>query len=180
MQRVVIKKWKDISLVVPEKSDISMWYKGMNDLEVQKNIITPFGYICSLEDEEKFYEKCNKQFKNTFCIYDHQKKKTIWNIGLNHMNFMFRNAELWIVLFDSTTRWKWIGQQAIELLLEYSFSHLWLNKIYLEVLGSNEIAINCYKKCGFEEVGRLKKHCYLGWEYHDKVIMEVFNPKAID
>lgn len=180
MQRIIVKKWKDISLVVPEKSDIAMWYKGMNDLEINTKLIVAHGRTYPIECEESFYENCNTWSKQTFVIWDNSKNIWLWNIWISKLNFKDRNAELWIVLFNKQNHWKWIWTQSILLMLDYCFNYLGLNKVLLYVLGSNEIAINCYKKCGFEEVGRLKKHCYLWWEYHDKVIMEVFNPKSID
>jgi len=74
MKRIKVLEWKKVSLVVPEKQDIKLWYEGMNNLEIWKNLVYTFWKVWHLEDEEEFYEIQRKRVDSQmFCIYENWK-----------------------------------------------------------------------------------------------------------
>jgi len=68
---------------------------------------------------------------------------------------------------------KGIGFQAYNYFLPYLFKEYSLNKITLEVLGSNSRAINLYYKLGFVKEGVKRQEVLKGTEYVDSIIMSV-------
>lgn len=174
MERKILIQWDKISLVVPEKADIPLYYKGMNNLEIQHYL----GYSArtfSMEDEEKFLENINKNEKSqTFCIMRNDTEKIIWNISFNTIDHINKYWILWIVIFESDQRWSWFWKESITLLHWYAKDHLNLRKVCLHVLGDNLKAINLYKKLWYAEVWRWNKHKFYNWKYVDDILMEYF------
>lgn len=82
-----------------------------------------------------------------------------------------RTYEMGIVIGDKDYWGRGYGREAIELLVEYGFVQHNLHKIYLTVNGPNERAQASYRKVGFVEEGRLRKHVWSGGQYIDLVYM---------
>jgi RimJ/RimL family protein N-acetyltransferase len=173
-KRVVIMEWKKISLVVPEKQDTELWYRGINDIETQSYLWTRFWTIISRESEEEYYNSINKSDKSlTFSIYIKWDNKIIWNISLMKIDYKNSHTELWVAIFDKEDQNKWYWTEAIKLIQKYIFTVLGLNKIYLVCSSINNRAWKVYSKLWFIEIWRLKGHFYTWWEYHDDILMEI-------
>lgn len=181
MERVKVISWNRVSLVVPEKYDIDLWYKWINDTEIQSFLWPVFWSIISKKSEEDFFESLNKDNKTlTFSIYSEELNKSIWNISLNSIDYKNNHSELWIAIFDKDNQNKGYWTEAIKLILKYAFEILWLNKVYLRYISNNSRAKEVYEKCWFTEVWRMKNHEYRFWEYYDDVIMEIFGDEYIE
>jgi ribosomal protein S18 acetylase RimI-like enzyme len=63
-----------------------------------------------------------------------------------------------------------IGGQLIEAIKQHAGEN-GIRKLRLRVLSSNIPALSFYRKCGFEEEGRLREEFYLGGHYVDEVFM---------
>lgn len=95
-------------------------------------------------------------------------------ISLKNINLIDRNAEYAIVIrkkFWGTG----LAKEATELILNYGFNSLNLNKIYLNVLSSNERANKFYNKMGFDFEGSFKNHIFVNGKYEDLVWYCKFN-----
>ncbi len=176
MQRIKILEWDKVSLVVPEKQDIEIWYKGINNIETQSYLGSMYWDIIFKEDEEDYYELVRKNKNNRlFCIYINNEKKVIWNINLFDIDLLNRKAELWIVIFDIENRNKWYWSESINLILKFWFKALWLNKIKLRFVDFNERAQKVYEKIWFKKCWELKEEVFRNWEFHNDIYMEIFS-----
>ena len=133
--------------------------------------------------QKEWWEKSflNKNEKN-FIITELKTNKAIGTISLVDIDMRNRKCELGRVYVDSKS--KGIGTESTELVLQYSFNHLNLNKIYLEVFDNNKRAQSLYKKIGFTQDGTHKEHIYKNGIYLDIQIMsilkkEYFSRKSI-
>lgn len=63
-----------------------------------------------------------------------------------------------------------IGSRLIAEIKRHAACH-GIRKLRLRVLSSNTAAIMFYRKCGFEEEGRLREEFYLGGRYVDEIFM---------
>lgn len=179
-ERVKIHTRDWVSLVVPEKQDIDVWYRWMNNQNIVQFLWPTFWKLYSREAEEKFYDSLNKDNTDiVFCIYDEESEKVIWTFWLHEIDYVSRKAKFWIVIMDLDNTSKWIGTKAVKMWLTHAFDVLWLNKIHWCVVATNERALRCYEKCGFQEVWRLKNHEYRMGKYHDEILIEVFNDEVI-
>ena len=175
MERIKVLTWKTVSLVVPEKEDIKMWYKWTNDIETQSLLGSMYWKVIHLENEEDYYEIIRKSNdRRFFMIYVNSLKKVIWNIDLIWVDFQNRKATLWIVIFDKENREKGYWTESIKLILKYAFEVVWLNKVNLRFIDFNKRAESVYKKLWFKEVWRLKEESFRWWKFHDDIFMEIF------
>jgi RimJ/RimL family protein N-acetyltransferase len=65
------------------------------------------------------------------------------------------------------------GQDAVRTVVGYGFRHLNLAKISLHVLSDDERAVGAYRKAGFVEEGRLRRHGWYDGARHDELVMGV-------
>lgn len=173
MERIIYLKWKFISLVIPEKQDIDLMYKGMNDYEIVKNITSRAFEPVYKENEENYYNLLVSNKSKTFMIMVNKTQNVIGNIGFIKVNELSRHWEIWICIFDKKFFWKWYGTEAIKLFLKYSFELIWLNKVKLSVKDYNKRAIACYTDCWFKIVWKLKDEDYQMNKYWDLILMEI-------
>lgn len=179
-ERVKVLIWEKISLVVPEKKDINLWYKWVNDIETQTFISANFWKIFYKEDEEEYYENLRKKENDiTFSIMINENWKIIWNTSLHNISYKNRNCLFWISIFDKENQNKWYWTETVKLVLKYAFEVLWLNKVKLTYVWLNERGKKVYERVGFREVGRLKDEVYIKWSYYDDVLMEIFREEFI-
>lgn len=174
MERIEVMKWERISLVVPEREDVKVWYKGINDVENQI-FINQRGVVMLLESEYDYYDRLKTtKTQKTFSIMIRESGKIIGNVSLMDVSDKNRNAEMGIMICDKSEQNKWYGSEAVELILKYGFEVLALHKIKLYVLWNNLRAKSVYEKIGFRENGIIKEDLWDGEKYIDRIFMEIF------
>ena len=67
------------------------------------------------------------------------------------------------------------GQEALRLLVDYAFKNHNMHRVGLEVLADEPRAVNCYRKVGFVEEGRLRQRDWANGEYHDVMVMSILD-----
>lgn len=172
--RVIITKWEKVALVVPEKQDIDLWYRWINNPEINKYLYFS-NTIWTKEAEEWFYDTLNKEWWNKcLSIMNLSTNDIIWNIEFHNIDALHRRAELWISIFKKEQHSKWFGTESIKLMLDYWFKVQNYRKIKLEYFWWNKAWEIVYSRIGFKEVGRCKEDYYSYGKYEDRIIMEIF------
>lgn len=123
--------------------------------------------------DKEFIEKALKNGDKCFAIILLKNDELIGNCSIYRENDNARVAELGIFIGDEKFRNNGYGQEALNLLLDYGFNYLNLNSVYLSVFSFNDVAINCYKKIGFKEAGRLRENYFLNGKYYDVIYMDI-------
>ena len=173
-ERVVIMKWKKVSLVVPEKEDIYLWYKWKNDLEIS-HYLWEAHVVRYFEKMEELYEKIiNDDSGIYFSVMENSSKKIIWFVDLKDIRYLHKTVEVWMWIFDVSSHWKWYWTEMLRLICDYAFRIQWMRKIFLEHFLSNKVWIKVYEKVWFEVVWIKKEHFFSNWWYEDLVIREIF------
>ncbi|MFW6014905.1 MAG: GNAT family N-acetyltransferase [bacterium] len=162
---------KNIYLSPINIDDAEKYTEWLNDLEVTINL-TLSPNIYSVEKEREILKEMTEE-GNNFAIIEKNNNQLIGNCGLLNVNLINRKAELGIFIGDKNYWNKGLGSEAICLLLDYSFNILNLNNIFLRVHEFNERAVNCYKKCGFKEIGRRREAYILGNKKYDIIFMDI-------
>lgn len=101
-----------------------------------------------------------KQLRLVISNYD---DNAVGLIDLFDFDFKNKRAGLGIIL-DETFRNKGYASEALDLLVNYSFSHLNLHQLYCNISEDNTLSIQLFEKYGFERIG-LKKD----WNLVNKV-----------
>jgi RimJ/RimL family protein N-acetyltransferase len=110
-----------------------------------------------------------------------------WIIDVNgfigHVRFFAldphdRRAALAIGIDDPACLGNGYGAEAIRLALGYMFS-TGLHRISARVLAGNDRAIACYRKCGFQGVGRERDAARVDGRWQDDIIMGVLEGEFV-
>lgn len=149
--------------------DAEIYTKWMNDEVICKNT-NNMSRVTSLFSEKNWL---TQDHPYTFAILKKENDELIGNIGLESVDFLHQNAELGIMIGEEKNRHSGYGSEAIRLMLKYCFQFLNFHSIQLTVLSFHNQAISCYKKIGFQEVGRIKEVIYMDDKYYDRIIMQL-------
>lgn len=111
-----------------------------------------------------------------FIIESNELKKDVGSVYLRDIDNNNQKAEFGIFVGEDDARNKGIGTAATKKIIDYGFTHLKLNKIYLRVFAENTNAIRAYEKAGFEYEGTAKDHIKLpNGKYQSIIFMAIFN-----
>ena len=119
-------------------------------------------------DDDSLIRIAYRYYDNRICS-DSVKFLINYHYGRIYQNgddYQEANAE-YAISTRRIARGKGINMLASNLIINYGFNELNLNKIYLNVLSKNERAIKFYKKIGFKHEGTIKQHLYMYSEYYD-------------
>lgn len=160
-----------------ELSDLDEIMRYWNNLEL-RNLVgnADRGPVCR-SDEEEWIRNTWKQRQErkafTFAIETIADNKAIGGIALMNCDWTNRSTILGISIWDQRNRDKGYGQESINLILDFAFKILNLNRVELETFDFNKRAQRCYQKVGFKEVGRKRKARFIDGKYCDDILMDI-------
>jgi len=164
-----------IKLVPTKKEYIESYIKWINDLEITQYLV--MFRPMTIEMEEAWYENLPKRENNfLFAIViseENEKELLIGNCGIHQVNWKDRVGVCGIMIGEKDYWGKGYGTEALELLLDYSFKTLNLNRIELLVYDFNQRGIRCYEKLGFTREGAKRQAVFINGDYHDTLIMAI-------
>ena len=92
-----------------------------------------------------------------FEIHEIESNQLIGHCSLNYINWRSQHAEFGIYIGSDKFRGGGYGKEALQLLIDYGFKTLNLNKIWCEVYSNNE-AIGIYEHLCFVYEGTMRQH----------------------
>jgi len=157
----MIRSWKN--------NDAPSIVKYANNINIWRNLRDAFPYPYTLSDAEEFITTVSKQEPQTvFAIAT--TREAIGGIGLSIGNDIHRyRAELGYWLAEPFWN-KGIMTEAVELMADYAFEHLNLNRIFAEPYDRNQASIKVLEKAGFQFEGRLKSNVCKEGEILDQLL----------
>lgn len=90
-------------------------------------------------------------------------------VAYNTIDACNKKTEVDIIIGDKKYMGKGYGPDALHTLCSYIFSHLDVNKIWIEARANNLRAIAAYKKAGFKQEGILKEENFFAGKFVDCV-----------
>lgn len=91
--------------------------------------------------------------------------------GLSAISEVDKRAEYFILIGDTAYWNRGLGTEAGRFVLDYGFSILGLNRIWLTVSEPNIGALRSYRKIGFAEEGLMRESCCRDGRFHNKIVM---------
>ena len=160
----------NIKLRSLEYEDLPTLVEWMNQKEIMEGILRVVP--TSLYATRKWYDNLGQdKSKMVFAIEENYTGKFIGCIGLNDINLIDKKAELYIYIGEKSARRQGYSVLAIDIMVNYCFDYLNLNKIFLNVREDNMIAIKSYIKSGFLKEGLLFEERYISGKYINMVRM---------
>jgi len=164
-----------IKLGPVKREYIESYLKWLNDPEITQ-YLTFFRPLTRMMEEDWIENLKNQNDTIVFGILipdENDAEKLIGNCGLHAIDWKNRVGEVGIIIGEKEYQGKGYGTEAMELLLEYGFKTVNLNRIQLRVYEFNIRAINSYNKIGFVEEGRMRQAMFVNGEYHDTIFMSI-------
>lgn len=151
------------------------WYSWFNNSKVtvyQNKKIFPN----TREKQKEYFEKIQNSCTDVvLALIDVQTDKHIGNVGLHHIDWVHRSAELGIVIGDSDFWGKKYGRQAWKMITDYGFKTLNLHRICAIVMVENASSVKCAEAAGFIREGEIKDYFYKNGSYHSVYYYNIIN-----
>jgi UDP-4-amino-4,6-dideoxy-N-acetyl-beta-L-altrosamine N-acetyltransferase len=157
-----------INLNDEEKETVRKW---RNHEDIKKWMYS--SHIISTEEHAVFMEGLKKENKNFYWLARLGSKEYLGIISLNRLDTANKNAYLGI--YTNPDSANGAGHMLIDCLKTLAFDIANLHTLKLEVMETNERAINFYRKAGFSEEGRLKEFVFKDGKWLDVIVMGIIN-----
>ena len=153
-----------------ERDDAATFVPWINDQEITRNLIL---YRPMNRDmEEEFIARASKEQGGIVLgIALKKDDRLIGNTALHAVHGKDRHAGFGILIGDKTEWDRGYGTEATALMVEYGFTTLNLNRVWLHVYEYNSRGRRAYEKVGFRLEGTLRKHCFREGKYWDVIVM---------
>ena len=150
-------------------------------------------YLFSIENNEKYWSisdsqipfsryLLNRYLKNSnMDIYEAKQLRlvitdfqniTIGLIDLFDIDFKNNRAGVAIII-NEKMRSKGFAKEALELLIQYSKTHLSLHQLYCNILEDNSHSINLFKSVEFKQVGLKKDWIKFDGKYNNELLLQL-------
>lgn len=167
-----------IILRAVQQKDLEYFNIWRNDIEIKNQaLLHPFPVTKDLDEDWFNHVSRDKSNKTVFFTIIDKNSQVLGYTFLKEINWINRNSYLGIIIGDNKQRGKGLGKEALNLILDYTFFNLNLNKVLLEVISSNTSAIKLYESLGFVLEGELKQHAYVNGNLKDVRIYSIFKIK---
>lgn len=167
-KRIILREYR--------KDDLSFIGEWVNNANITDMLSDIFLFPHTEKNTEAFLDRMltpgNKETCG-FVIADKDTEAFIGQIDLFEIDWKNRKAVMGIIIGREENHNKGYGKEAIQLLLDYGFNRLGLNKIELTVRAYNERGIHCYEQCGFKVEGILRDDFFIHGQYTDTVKMAI-------
>jgi UDP-4-amino-4,6-dideoxy-N-acetyl-beta-L-altrosamine N-acetyltransferase len=156
------------------KDESMLIYDWVNREELRALTGTQYP-VSEYEHEEWIKRIATATDKKLFLICDKASDRAIGTIGLKNFDYTARKVELFISIGEPDFISGGYGSDAVKTLVDYCFNSLNLHKIFLRVYESNQRAIRCYEKVGFEKEGTLRDEHFSSGKYENVIIMGILS-----
>ena len=150
-------------------------------------------YLFSIENNEKYWSisdsqipfsryLLNRYLKNSnMDIYEAKQLRlvitdfqniTIGLIDLFDIDFKNNRAGVAIII-NEKMRSKGFAKEALELLIQYSKTHLSLHQLYCNILEDNTHSVNLFKSVEFKQVGLKKDWIKFDGKYKNELLLQL-------
>lgn len=100
-------------------------------------------------------------------IVEAKTNRCIGQVGLYQIDHRVGKAEFGILIGDSSWLSRGVGRRVSEALFSLAFDQLNLQRIWIEILGTNPRSLAVYHRLGFQAEGTLRNHDFRDGRYVD-------------
>lgn len=160
----------EIRLHALEKDDLAFMHQLNNDPDMMTYWFEePYRSLTHMQN--MYDESLGKDQARQFIVKKGAEK--IGFVGLFGFEGVHRKVEFGIMI-DKKHQGHGYASLATKLAMDYAFLKMNVRKLFLVVDQVNEKAIHVYEKMGFKQEAKLEKEYFVDGEYHDALMMRVF------
>ncbi|TGE35402.1 N-acetyltransferase [Desulfosporosinus fructosivorans] len=159
-----------------EKEDLEgNYFQWLNDQTITK-WMRHGAFPNSPESMNAFYENLSGSKTDiVLAIVLKEQDRHIGNIGLHSINYVFRSAEIGLIIGETDCWGKGYAAEAFSAIADYSFKKLNLNRIAAGVVDENIGSIRALEKTGYKKEGILRQAYFCDGQYHDCVNLSLLH-----
>jgi len=170
-------KGKHVSLYAVEKEDLKQLRDWRNNPDFRKHF-REYRELNMAQQEKWFEEQVVKD--NTtlmFSIRRNEDKELLGCCGYVYINWVHRHADisLYIGWEDAYIDGEGYAEESCQLLLDYGFKELCLNKVWTEIYEFDGKKKALYDKFGFQQDGLLRQNYWYDDKWWDSRILSLLN-----
>ena len=173
-------KGDKIYLRTIEPKDAQIMFKWENDSENWKvsNTLVPFSehlilqYVNSAQD---IFE--TKQLRFIICLKE--TDEPIGTIDLFEYDPLHRRAGVGVLIDEVSERNKGYANEALQLMIQYSWDRLNLHQLFCNIFESNKHSIKLFEKNGFVETGVKKDWVLIKNNWENELFFQLINKDDI-
>jgi RimJ/RimL family protein N-acetyltransferase len=159
-----------VALRAREPDDLDRSMGWINDYEVARFLIVRYPQSRS-QEEEWLRGSMRTGFHALPLAIDTLDGVHIGNIDLRDIQPENRTGEIGVMIGDKRYWGRGYGSDAVRTLTRFAFQMMNLQRVHLRTYEYNERAQAAFKKAGFVEEGRLRRHLYMEGRYWDVILM---------
>ncbi len=170
-------KGENIYLRALEPDDLEFVYAMENNQAIWEvsNTQTPYSRFLIRQYLENAHQDIYEAKQLRLAICPTNQFDAIGLIDLFDFDPQNKRAGIGIVIQAEESRNKKIGSEALELLIQYSFSYLNLHQLYANIGQENEASKGLFTKFGFECIGIKKDWNLFDGKYQNEGLYQLIN-----
>jgi RimJ/RimL family protein N-acetyltransferase len=161
---------EQVDLCPLAEEDLDILQKGYNDPGVRDAMFMYFP-LTGEETRDKIEKMAENEKAVQLMIVEKKSGNALGHLALVRPDWVSRMMTFYIVLLDPSVWGKGYGGEATQLITDYAFNMLNLNRLQLHVNAENEPAKAVYRKAGFRHEGTLRQAMYKNGHYYDFWLM---------
>lgn len=176
---MITLKGNTVYLRALEPEDLEFIYAIENDESIWtvSNTNTPFSKFLIKQYLENAHQDIYEAKQLRLVICKTESNETIGLIDLFDFDPTNNRAGIGIIIQEKNNRINGYGSEALQLLINYSFTHLQLNQLFANIGTENEISIALFTKFGFQLIGIKKQWNKVKNLYKDEALYQLINTK---
>ena len=173
---MITLKGKHIYLRALEPEDLEFIHTIENDESLWElsNTITPYSKFLIRQYLEHSHKDILEVKQLRLVISDYEEK-ALGMIDLFDFDFKNSRAGVGILVKETQDRQLGYGKEALQLLINYSFTHLGLHQLYCNISEENMASIKLFTSQGFNKIGLKEDWNYVDGTYKNEFIFQLVN-----
>lgn len=174
---MVTLKGQHIYLRALEPEDLDFVYAIENDESIWNvsNTQTPYSRFLIRQYLENAHQDIYEAKQLRLAICQNDNFSAIGLIDLFDYDPRNNRAGIGILIQNKENRGNGNGSEALQLLINYAFTHLNLHQLYANIDTENEISLKLFTTFGFQLIGTKKQWNLVNGNYADESLFQLIN-----
>ena len=167
---------KHIKLRALEPEDLEFLYQIENNTNnwIVSHTQVPFSKFLLKQYLENAHQDIYEAKQLRLIIQEKESDVALGMVDLFDFNPQHKRAGVGIVVHDDFYRFGF-ASKALNLLIEYSFTHLNLHQLYANITPDNKASIALFTKCGFTKTGEKKDWIFANGSFKNELTYQLIH-----
>jgi diamine N-acetyltransferase len=176
---MITLKGNNIYLRALEPEDLEFIYTIENDESIWEvsNTQTPYSQFLIKQYLENAHQDIYEAKQLRLVICKNNTSDAVGLIDLFDFDFKNKRAGVGIIVNTNNNKNQGFGQEALSLVINYSFSYLNLHQLYANIGSNNEASLKLFSKFEFQKIGIKKDWNFHQGKFSDEMSFQLLNTK---